>query len=170
MPFSHSVHFYEEDIAFRDRIMAYVDARLGSGNSVIVITRPQLLSQLKHRWLPLYQDRFIGLDASKALSSFMVHGKPNGERFMQSIGRCVLEAANNSQHVYAFGDVVALLWEEGKYDAALEVEHLWNELGAFFPLTLLCAYPDAFTSSDNSGKRRICDAHSDVLSSQAICS
>lgn len=168
MRFSHGIHFYDEDAAFKDRTMAYVDARLSARSSVIVIARPPLLNELKDRWLPRYHNRFIGLDASKALSSFMVHGKPNGERFIQGIGCFVLEAASHTRHVYVFGELVAMLWEEGKCEAALDVEHLWNELGAYFPLTVLCAFrADAFSSSQQSGKLQICGAHSDVVSLQA---
>jgi hypothetical protein len=42
--------------------------------------------------------------------------------------------------VRAFGEMVALLWAQGKSQAALELEDLWNELPGHHPFSLMCAY------------------------------
>jgi hypothetical protein len=36
--------------------------------------------------------------------------------------------------------MVSLLWDASLTDAAIEVEAMWNELGAQYPFSLLCAY------------------------------
>jgi hypothetical protein len=40
-----------------------------------------------------------------------------------------------------FGEMVALLWAEGKKEAALEVEALWNDALNDRAFHLHCAYP-----------------------------
>jgi len=37
--------------------------------------------------------------------------------------------------------MVALLWADGKGDAAIALEGLWNELGKMHRFALFCAYP-----------------------------
>jgi len=51
--------------------------------------------------------------------------------------------------VHAFGEMVALLCQDGLFDAAVELEGLWNELAARFRFHLFCAYPSRlFASGD----------------------
>ena len=42
-----------------------------------------------------------------------------------------------------FGEMamVALFWTDGKWEAAIHLEKLWNELARSFAFSLLCAYP-----------------------------
>jgi len=81
---------------------------------------------------------------------------------MQLIGSLVEGVANRTRHVYVFGEMVAILWADQNYDAALELEELWNELACRVPMTLLCAYPSAAFELDETGQRRICGAHSEL--------
>ena len=37
--------------------------------------------------------------------------------------------------------MVAVLWKEGNFVAALQLEELWNELQRRTPFSLFCAYP-----------------------------
>lgn len=164
MKHPHAVHFYKDMIGLNERLTAYVEAGLRAGGTVIVISRTHMLGHLKARWLPLFQERFVGLDVAKTLSRFMRDGKPDRDRFLQTVGGYVSEAASRGQQVYAFTDMVASLWEEQNYSAAFQVESLWNELGAQYPLTLLCAYSwDKVTSEEDADTRKICEAHSQVV-------
>src|SRR6185369_562599 len=63
--------------------------------------------------------------------------------------------------VRAFGEMVALLWADGRREAALELEALWNELGANLSFSLLCAYPiSAFdTYADHAPFLEVCGSH-----------
>jgi len=157
---THTVHFYKDMVGLNDRLAAYVETGLSEGGSVIVISRPSMLGHLKARWLPLFQERFLGLDAAKTLSQFMRDGKPDRGLFLQVIGGYVAEFAHRTPQVYAFGEMVALLWEEQNYYAAYQLEALWNELGAQYPLTSLCACSwDAFTGMEDADEQNIYEAH-----------
>ena len=159
---SHAVHFYEDDADVTARIMAYIDSGMSAGSSVIVIARTPFLERLKERWLPLHADRFVSLDAAETLSKLMRNGRLDRDRFMQIIGRLVTGVAARTRHVYIFGEMVAILWADEKYDAALELEELWNELASRVPLTLLCAYPAAAFQENQVGHRQIRDVHSEL--------
>ena len=69
----------------------------------------------------------------------------------------------------AFGEMVALLWEDGKYDAAIRLEQLWNELGKEHSFFLHCAYPIKNFSQDDHSEPflKICSEHSNVIPSDS---
>jgi SnoaL-like polyketide cyclase len=61
--------------------------------------------------------------------------------------------------------LVAVLWEQKKYDAAVRLEQLWNELALMHSFYLCCAYP----ASEFQGELKhqpyaaICTEHTDVV-------
>ncbi|HXS67878.1 MAG TPA: PAS domain S-box protein, partial [Candidatus Polarisedimenticolia bacterium] len=78
----------------------------------------------------------------------------------------IIKASNNGQRkLRAFGEMVALLWAEGKGEAALQLEQLWNQLSRQYSFSLFCAYPmQGFgLASHSDAFDHICQAHSHVL-------
>lgn len=65
------------------------------------------------------------------------------------------------QPVRIFGEMVALLWDAGLAEAAVEVEVLWNELGRQHSFSLLCAYPAESASGERhlDALTEVCAAH-----------
>lgn len=76
----------------------------------------------------------------------------------------VASAGNGNPNLRIYGEMVALLWDEGRRDAALELENLWNHLASRHRFTLLCAYPLASIQwgPDTAPFRGICSSHSSV--------
>ena len=69
--------------------------------------------------------------------------------------------------VRAYGEMVNLLWRDGKAQQAIELEQLWNELASKYSFALLCAYAtDSLDPADLTGIERICAVHSAVLPSR----
>ena len=68
--------------------------------------------------------------------------------------------------------MVAILWAEGNHQAAIELEHLWNELLQRFKLNLLCAYPiGTFAERAYSEKfSAICSQHTEVVPAEGYAS
>src|SRR5262249_17252245 len=67
--------------------------------------------------------------------------------------------------VRAFGELVGLLWKEGRYSAAVRLEQFWNRLITSHGLHLFCAYPiDIFGPEfQSAGLDALLCAHSHVL-------
>ena len=84
------------------------------------------------------------IDAADTLAKFMGDGLPDCAS-VQGVcaGECIAQLAADGRHVHAFGEMVALLWAEGKRHAAIRLEELWNELGKSHRFALFCAYPMA---------------------------
>jgi signal transduction histidine kinase len=99
----------------------------------------------------------------------MVGGHPDPALFTDVIGSAIASAAacvpGDYPRVAAFGEMVTLLWAEGKSDAALHLEQLWNDLGMTHPFYLRCAYPLGLFphSTDSRPIEQICAAHSYVI-------
>ncbi len=118
------------------------------------------------------QGRYLSLDAANTLSKVTVNGWPDAARFSRVMGnniRRLALAARGEHRVAAFGEMVALLWAEGKPDAAIRLEQLWNELGGTHSFHLHCAYPLSFFSKEGDGEsvRKICAEHSQFIPAES---
>ena len=71
----------------------------------------------------------------------MVHDMPDSARFFPVVGGLIeiaAKAARQQHHgVVVCGESTSVLWAEGKADAAIRLEQLWDEVGK----TLGVAYP-----------------------------
>jgi PAS domain S-box-containing protein len=103
-------------------------------------------------------------------------GHPDRAAFTDLIGNVIDRAravvGGDSARVAIFGEMVAVLWSEGKVEAALELEQLWNELARTRSFSLRCAYPLQGFDSEQHGEsfRKICTAHSGVIPSESYTS
>jgi len=110
------------------------------------------------------------LDVADTLSTFMVNDLPDPARFLKVAGSLVAAAAKASRgdrpRVAACGECAPTLWEQGKADAAVEVEHLWDEIAKSCDVDILCGYVlNSFQRERESHiYERICAKHSAVSS------
>jgi PAS domain S-box-containing protein len=149
----HTVQFYGDDNVLFHELKRYLGSALTNGSSAVVIATQGHLNNLAHTLnrsgFPLAratdEGRYIALEASEVISKFMVGGSPEPTLFSEVIGElidCAAKASHSkNQPVVAFGEMVALLWAEGRTEAAIEVERLWNELAKKHSFALHCAYP-----------------------------
>ena len=65
---------------------------------------------------------------------------------------------------FVFSEMVALLWDSGQVNSAIEVEAMWNEMVAQYPFSLLCGYPVRSVSGDHhqDSLPEVCRVHSSV--------
>jgi PAS domain-containing protein len=176
--FAHVAQFYEDDVFLVETISCLIGDALSAGDSAVVIaTRPHregLEERIKARGLDLKplreQGRYVSLEADETLSRFMVDEWPDANRFADVIGGVIRRAAENSPHRYvrAFGEMVALLFAEGKREAAVRIEELWNRLAETVPFSLHCAYPLSVFHRDIDGPPflKVCSEHSRVIPSE----
>ncbi|MEW6763877.1 MAG: ATP-binding protein [Pseudomonadota bacterium] len=135
----HTVRFYDDDISLQDEVGGFVDAALASGGAAIVIATPEHCAGIRRRVTA--PERVVFLDAEETLGRLLVEGWPDEARFRAVIGPVLAKAAQSGGPVHAFGEMVALLCAEGRYQAAVRLEQLWNLLAADYRFALFCAYP-----------------------------
>ena len=176
LPHYHEVLFYSEDTVLLDRLSRTVAAALEAGNAAIVLAskvhRDNLLQRLKAGGVDtdgaLRQGTYISLDAADVLSTILVNDLPDPVRFFMGLGgfiEAAAKAASSEQpRVFAFGEAVNLLKAQGKPDAAIRLEQLWNDVGRSFGLDILCGYDlsNFHGDEDEVVFHNICAEHSDV--------
>ena len=137
---AHSVQFYSDDTFLLDETSRFIGSALGGGDAGLVIAtqahREGLARRLEVHGLDLAhagtQGRYVALDAATMLATIMRDGWLDAARFADLLGgvlaRATAAATGECPRVVAFGDMVALLEAEGKPEAAIRLEHLWNDL------------------------------------------
>ena len=176
-PCLHTVQFYSDDGFLIDSISQFIGTSLLAGSAAIVIAtkahRDGIARRLKERGMDLAgalkQGRYVVLDPDETLSRLLVDGWPDEVRFAALMGEVIERAkassGENCSDVAIFGEMVSLLWSEGKCDAAIRLEQLWNNLAKTHAFSLRCAYP--ITGFDHHEHHepfvRICTEHSDVI-------
>jgi signal transduction histidine kinase len=174
---AHAVQFYGEDGSLLDELSRFIGTSLGAGESAVVIAtkdhRDGLARRLKAFGLDttnaVVQGRYVVLDAAETLAKITVGGWPDAALFAEVIGSVMatVTAAAGSEHarVAAFGEMVALLWLDGKPEAAVRLEQLWNDLARTYSFSLRCAYPMSSFYREEHGELllKICAEHSDVI-------
>ena len=148
----HLVHFYGDDALFIRELAAYVADTLAAGQSSVVIASAAHRQALEGRLHALgvdvaaarADDRYIEADASETVDGFVRDGAIDATAFADAIGTILMRAIGNGDHprqVRAFGEMVAILCERGRYDLARELEALWVALARRVSFSLFCAYP-----------------------------
>ncbi len=174
---SHTVQFYSEDRFLLQELGHFIGAALAAGSSAVIIATPAHEDSLSNRLMAQGVDlaqaivagRYMVLDAAETLSRFMVNGQPDPRLFSEIMGGVISRAASaardENHRVVAFGEMVALLWAEGKSEAAIQLEKLWNRAAKAYSFALHCAYPmQGFCREDHAESLlQICAEHSQVL-------
>jgi len=174
----HEVQFYSDDAVLLDTFARFIAVALKSGRVAIAVIieahRDGLVLRLENQGLDLeaaiQQGTYIQLDVAKTLSTFMVNDMPDSDRFFQVVSGLIeaaAKAARQRHHgVVACGECAPVLWAEGKADAAIRVEKLWDELGKAFGVDILCGYAlSSFQGEEDEHVfQSICAEHSAVYS------
>lgn len=176
-PAVHSVQFYEDHASLILRLRGISASSLRSGGSVLVVAtkshRDKLVKALQEVDVNVRsaarEGRFTMLDARETLEQFMRDGRPDPDLFANVMGAVLQQARSKARtedhELTVFGEMVSLLWNEGKKSAALELEELWNHTLSGNAFHLHCAYPrwNFVDNNDDAGMATICHAHSHVF-------
>jgi len=175
----HAVQFYKDDRILLEDLNRFIGPALIAGNSAVVIAtrahREGLSRLLTAQGIDVAslakQGRYIALDAAETLSKFMVNDWPDDALFMKLAGSVLSlasTAAETDGPIIGYGEMVGLLCSEGKVDAAIELERLWNEIAKEHSIRIRCGYPISDFNREELGASflRFCEAHSFVVPSE----
>jgi DNA-binding NarL/FixJ family response regulator len=168
----HQILFYSEETEFLDRFSDSIASALEAGNVVILVaTEPHrngVSSKLQARGLDISsaikQENYIALDVGETLSTFMVDGLPDPVQFSKA-ARDLMGRAKAGKgeplRVLACGECAAVLWAQGKAEATVRLEQLWDEMAETYNVDILCGYP-LTGFQDEQGRsmfQRLCTQH-----------
>lgn len=174
----HDVQFYATDQFLVDAVAQYLAEGVKIGQPIVIIATGVHRTEFSRRMCDLGVDvdglvagrDIVMLDASETLSSFMEGRLPSPELFDATVGNVFEKLQRHRPYlmVRAYGEMVDLLWREGKAEGAILLEQLWNKLSARYSFSLLCAYADTTVLAPAARTvKDICRAHSNVLPAES---
>lgn len=177
----HVVQLYTDDGFLIDVLSRFVGGALAAGDASVVIATKSHRTELEKRLSAngvdtakaAIQGRYVVLDAADTLAKLMVNGSVDETRFSQLVGGALLQAemavSRERGRIAIFGELVALLWADGKTADAIRVEQLWNDLARSHSFCLLCAYPIADCDNERHIEPflKMCGEHSGVIPSES---
>jgi hypothetical protein len=176
-PAEHLVQVYDSKEVFLETLTGFVGTGINAGDAVIIIATGKNLALLYDRLIShgininslISENKFIPLHAEDALESFMRNGMPDHELFIRTIEKLYAKATKGGLNVRAFGEMVALLWEQGNNSATIELEALWNAFCQKHKLTLFCAYSkNVFNENAAQNISGICSCHTHEIDGEKI--
>ena len=167
----HVVQFYGRDEELADRVTDYLLGALARGGVAIVIATPEHRREFGTRLgqvgvdLAAARDNgsYLARDAAQTLSELMAEGKLDGAAFDRVIGTVIAAAGAGGRPVRAFGEMVALLWDDGLVSAAVRLEAMWEELGGKHPFSLFCGYRTDAVTRDTDAFAEVCRLHGEIV-------
>jgi DNA-binding NarL/FixJ family response regulator len=174
----HAIQLHANGSHFLDEVSRLVRATLRSGEQVVLITseatRIGVAERLQARHMNLAvlaeREQYVTMDSAQALSHVMREGRPDKERIAEMIhGLDLLRLAVPNRprsRLTIVGDMSPTLCRNGDFEAAVELEQLWNDLTRTLPFFTVCSYPiDCFENSQALNLlSNVCAAHSAVTS------
>ncbi len=171
-PCDHIVQIYENDSLFLGALEGFIGSGFLAGDAVIIIATTEHLEEIQRRLihqgfnvgLLAARNQYITIEAEEMLSRFMINNWPDETLFLEAVTSLLQRAQQNNRKVRAFGEMVALLWQQGFNGATVQLENLWNKLQKKNEFTLFCAYPRIGVTQDmHASMEKICCEHNKII-------
>ena len=170
----HDVLFWSSDAVLVSGLSRFTADALRAGRAVIMVLpdthHERIQDHLRAAHVPMdaaiSEGRYIRLSVDDVLSTFVVNGWPDSERFRSAAAEMIAAAARSATStrgkVAACGLAAATLWTRGYPDAAIQLEQLWDDVSSGEQMDILCPYPMAVRDENASAVRRLCAEHTAV--------
>jgi hypothetical protein len=177
----HAVQFYGDDQALFRTVSGFLGQGFVDRHPAILIATPEhaaaILEHLQDRMIDVKRARVIGdlivLDARTTLASFMNADGPDTRRFEDSIGTLIARLIKDRPDrtlIRAYGEMVDLLWKDGRPEAAIRLEVLWNKLANQYGFALLCGYSMGNFFKQTRLFEEVCRQHTHVMPAEPATS
>jgi hypothetical protein len=146
----HAVRFYENEKSLAQMVAEFLADGLTDANPGLVVATPAqraaITRELVVRGVDVVSLQRSGdltlLDAEDTLFSFMTNDALDAHAFMDRMSGFIEHACRGRTNciVRVYGQMVDVLWQQGKRDLAIDLEILWNQLAGTQRFSLLCGY------------------------------
>jgi hypothetical protein len=144
----HVAQFYGHDDELAGSLGGHLGEALAAGAAVVMIATAAHRAACGERMTAAGADlaaaassgAYAALDAGALARRFLAADRRDPGGFEQLIGDVLRRAAAAGRPVIVYGEIVALLWQQGLLSAAVELESWWNELGRSHSFSLVCGY------------------------------
>ena len=149
-PVRHAAKFYETDASLYATVAGFLSEGLLTAEPAIMIATPAhregIEKHLRRRGIDVRAVRRNGeltvLDAEDTLGTFLLESGPDADLFEHHVGRILDQIVRGrpGATIRAYGEMVDVLWKDGRGEAAIQLEILWNKLALKHAFSLLCGY------------------------------
>jgi hypothetical protein len=169
----HVVQFYGRDEDLTGSVASYLLGALQNGGVAVVIATADHRCAFEERLAEAGVDlaaaaasgAYLALDARETVSEFMAADRPDRADFDRVVGGLIARVCQTGRPVRAYGEMVALLWDDGLVNAAVQLEALWNDLGRRHSFSLFCGYPAHAVTGEGQvdAFAEVCRLHQEVV-------
>jgi hypothetical protein len=169
----HVVQFYGHEEELADRVAGYLLGALRhDGVAVVIATaahRRAFEGRLTRAGVDLAAAARAGtyrtLDAGDTVRALTTGGQLERGAFDRVIGSLIADAGQGERPVRAYGEMVALLWDAGLVNDAVQLEEMWGSLGLTHSFSLFCSYPARSVTGDGhlEAFAEVCRLHGSVV-------
>lgn len=160
-PHGHAIHVFGSDASFAETVAGYVHTALLHGDAACFVAGDRVRADVRHRLRALRptltgaaaNGRYLDVDSSEALNSFMRDGLPDPQRIkvmveeLDDFRRTVTDRPD-SRLVIA-GCLAGALAASGNREGALAVERIWSDVTRDRPFLTVCGYHRACFHGDD---------------------
>ena len=131
----HAVCFYEDTRSLAGTVALFIGEGLAASQAAVIVATASHGAYIRGQLTAIgvdYQERIeqgalLMFDADEVLNRLMVGTRPDALRFEDTINPIVDKAAGSSKRLARiYGEMVDVLWSNGREDAALSLEILWH--------------------------------------------
>src|SRR5688572_1178946 len=170
----HILQLFDTPDSLSNVVSAFLYEGWELGEHLLVVSKPRHWTRIADRLArrgcreaeAVEQGRLTVLDVHATLSGMMRGQHVDAALFRTTLGALVARLAGSGTRagLRVYGELVEVLAEEANFEAARQLEELWNELRAQHPFTLLCGYSAAHFAGRGAAPalRAICDLHTRV--------
>jgi DNA-binding NarL/FixJ family response regulator len=170
----HHVVFYSSDDVLVQAFTRFIGGALDGGKAVIVLlneaheesVRRSLRASHVDVDRAIRQKRYVPMIISEMLAQVMVNGRVDPIRFQNAADALLADverqAMNQGAGIAACGECAPTLWANGNVEAAMQLEHLWDEIGKSRQIDILCGYPMIARDEAVKAVRSLCAEHTAV--------
>lgn len=170
----HDVVFCSSDAVLIGAFSRFIAGELSEGNAVVAVVTAaherSLQSSLEASHvdvaLAIRQQRYLPVNVSELLAKATVNGCPDPLRYLDAAGDLLNDvtrrATDHHASVAACGEGTSTFWSHGHVEAAVQIEHLLDEIAMSRQMDILCAYPLAARDESVPTVRRLCAEHTAV--------
>jgi hypothetical protein len=174
----HAVRFYEDDASLCRIVSGFIAEGLAVRQPALVIATAAhnacILDNLRASGIDVAtlqeSNELMMLDARDMLNLFVDDGLPDPARF-RDVATAALRRVGGGRRttIRAYGEMVDLLWKDGRSAASIKLEMLWNNLAGTHDFSLLCGYAMGNFYKEVT-VQDVCRHHTHLVSDNGIAS
>jgi DNA-binding NarL/FixJ family response regulator len=170
----HDMVFCSSDAVLIGAFSRFIAGELRVGNAAVALVTEAhqrgLQSTLEASHvdvaLAIRQQRYLPVNVSELLAKATANGRPDPLRYLDAAWDLLTDVTRRATDHYArvavCGEGTAIFWTHEHVEAAIHLEHLWDEIAMSRQMDILCAYPLAARDESVPALRRLCAEHTVV--------